>query len=199
MTETFAARHDRGRGIPSFPPLPYFPEAALKALAGTDAIVCVGVREPVAVFAVPGLPSQLAPDGATRVVLGPGREGEILQALAEDACGRSRLDSSEVQPAPAPTWDQGALVDAMSLGAVVAAQLTEGSVVIEEAATNGHGYSRVAASGEPHVSLGLTGGAIGMGLPLAVGAAVARPGAEVAAAGGRQRDVHEPGAVDHGP
>jgi acetolactate synthase-1/2/3 large subunit len=64
-------------------------------------------------------------------------------------------------------------ITARSIGALVAAILEEGSVVIDEGATNSFGYVRTAAAAAPHIALGLTGGAIGIGLPLAVGAAVA--------------------------
>gem|GEM_PF-4808768 len=58
----------------------------------------------------------------------------------------------------------------------------------------------------PHVRLAprhdwlcLTGGAIGQGLPLATGAAVACPDRRVLSRGRRQCDVHPPVAVDAGP
>jgi acetolactate synthase-1/2/3 large subunit len=59
--------------------------------------------------------------------------------------------------------------------------MPEHAIVIEEAATSGFGYTTKAPSGSAHTALGLTGGAIGMGLPLALGAAVAAPDRRVIA------------------
>ncbi len=61
----------------------------------------------------------------------------------------------------------------------IAHWLPEGAVVIDEAATSGlapYGFTTNAA---PHDYLGLTGGSIGWGLPVAVGAAVACPDRKV--------------------
>ena len=68
-----------------------------------------------------------------------------------------------------------------SIGAIVASLIEEDGVVVQEAATHGYGYERSAASALPHLSLALTGGAIGIGLPLAVGASLGRPGRRVIA------------------
>jgi acetolactate synthase-1/2/3 large subunit len=54
-------------------------------------------------------------------------------------------------------------------------------VVVDEGATSGLFYGLTAENAEPHVALALTGGAIGQGLPVAVGAAVACPERKVIA------------------
>jgi acetolactate synthase-1/2/3 large subunit len=53
--------------------------------------------------------------------------------------------------------------------------------VVDEAATSGLAWTLQAAGAPPHTALGLTGGAIGQGLPCAVGAALACPGRRVIA------------------
>jgi acetolactate synthase-1/2/3 large subunit len=61
-----------------------------------------------------------------------------------------------------------------SLGAAVAATLPENAVVVDESITSGGGLTALATAPR-HSLLTLTGGAIGPGLPVATGAAVAAP------------------------
>ena len=72
-------------GCRSCAPLPYPPEPALEALAGTDHLVLVGARRPVAFFAYPGLPGTFAPPGcAVHVLAEPGEDATAaLLALAD--------------------------------------------------------------------------------------------------------------------
>ena len=178
FTETFASCQDRGRDVPRFPPLPYFPEAAAKALSGTDVLVSVGAHEPVAIFDTPGTPGRLAPLDATRVAFDLNGDAEILEAIADEAGATEIPALVMMQPF---AWEDGDAVSAESIGAIVAGQIEEDGVLVQEAATNGYGYERSAASAAPHISLALTGGAIGIGLPLAVGAAIGQPGRRVIA------------------
>lgn len=169
FTQTFTARIERGRGIPTFPAVPYFPEAAVSALAETTTMVTVGAPEPVANFAFPGVPGRLTPESAVRYDF-TGSDPETVLASIVDHLDAPEFAIPEAQLAEyAPTER----ITARSIGAIVAASLEEGSVVVDEGATSSYGYVRTAAAAAPHMALGLTGGAIGIGLPLAVGAAVA--------------------------
>jgi acetolactate synthase-1/2/3 large subunit len=53
--------------------------------------------------------------------------------------------------------------------------MPEGAIVCDDAVTSGTGVAAGTATARPHEVLALTGGAIGIGLPLAIGAAVAAP------------------------
>ena len=64
---------------------------------------------------------------------------------------------------------------AVSAAEAVGALLPEGAIVVDEAVTNRVFMFSETAGAPRHDWLGLTGGAIGQGLPLAVGAAVAAP------------------------
>jgi acetolactate synthase-1/2/3 large subunit len=57
--------------------------------------------------------------------------------------------------------------------------MPEGSVICDDAVTSGGGVAGATMTARPHEVLALTGGAIGSGLPLAVGAAVAVPDRKV--------------------
>jgi acetolactate synthase-1/2/3 large subunit len=76
---------------------------------------------------------------------------------------------------PAPSVPPDGPLTADAIGAVVGAALPEGAVVVDESITAGLGLVAGTAGAAPHDWLGHTGGAIGQGLPVATGAAVAAP------------------------
>jgi acetolactate synthase-1/2/3 large subunit len=173
MTETFAARIERGVGIPSPARLPYFPEQAIAAFGATKNIVLAGAKSPVAFFGYQNLPSSLIPKGCQADLLARPEEDVVaaLEALA-DAIGAAPYAPS---PAPKrPALPTGKL-DPASLGAALTALQPEGAIIVDESATSGGPYGAMAPSAPPHTCLALTGGAIGQGLPTATGAAVACP------------------------
>ena len=160
--------------------MPYFPEQAQPALAEVEHLVLIGTRAPVAFFGYPGGVSTIAPAGCVvhEVASAAGDVVAALEALA-DAIGAPR--SPSLPPAPErPSAPSGAL-DAGSLGAALAACQPEGAIIVDEAATSGFGYGAVSEGCPDHSLLGLTGGAIGQGLPCATGAAVACPDRPVVA------------------
>jgi acetolactate synthase-1/2/3 large subunit len=177
---TFLSRLERGVGLPAFDQLPYFPEQAAEALAPFSDVVLAGAREPVAFFGYPDQPSRLLPEGCRPALLAhPSDDVEgALEALAERvgaAASGGRL-ATAARPDP-PT---GAL-SVGSLGQALASRLPEHAVVMNEAATSGLAFSALTRGCPPHTMLALTGGAIGQGLPCAVGAAIACPDRRVVA------------------
>ena len=173
LCETFPARLPRGAGLPFVRPLPYPPEPALEALAGTAHLVLAGAREPVAFFAYPGLPGTFAPeDCAVHVLAEPGQDATAaLEALAELVAP----DADPVVSAPSrPDLPRGPIT-VQSLADVLGALLPEDAIVVDEALTSGRALAAATAGCPRHDWLTLTGGAIGQGLPSATGAAVACP------------------------
>jgi len=181
LSETFPARLERGAGLPRTERLPYFPEQASDFLAPIDAIVLAGAREPVAFFGYPDTASRLAP--ATATIASVAERGEDVAIALERLA-----DALDAPAVPAGTPDF-ALPDApgpgpldpTSVGALLARSQPEGAIVVDEGATTSLPYTLAADAAPPHTLLGLTGGAIGQGLPVAVGAAVACPDRKVIA------------------
>ena len=180
ITETFFARQARGVGRVATERLAYFGEAATEQLAGTDLMVLAGTKAPVSFFAYPDKPSVLAPQSATQCTL-VDRDGDALDALQRlaDHLEAPAAPVVVAEPADYPLVD-GA-IDATELGKVIANRLPEHAVVCDEGATNGLGAFLLTANAPPHDWLTLTGGAIGQGLPLAIGAAIACPEQKVIA------------------
>jgi acetolactate synthase-1/2/3 large subunit len=172
--ETFPARLARGAGLPAVERLPYLAELAKGQLEGLRHLLLADARAPVSFFAYPGKPSYLVPEGCEVTVLADGDDdvAAALEALAEAV--DAGADSTAAQPAARPGRPAGELT-AESVAQALGALLPEGAIVSDEANTSGIYMTGPTAGAPPHDWLTLTGGAIGQGLPLAVGAAVACP------------------------
>ncbi|HET6391827.1 MAG TPA: acetolactate synthase large subunit [Blastococcus sp.] len=173
MSETFPARAARGAGLPDLTRLPYPPEMAIAALAGTKHLVLAGAESPVHFFAYPGVPGTPVPGDCTvHVLAAPGEDAvAALRALAEKAAPDAEPELLEAERPELPTGP----LDPRSMAAVIGALLPERAIVVDEALTSGVGLSELTAGAPRHDWLSLTGGAIGDGLPMALGAAVACP------------------------
>jgi acetolactate synthase-1/2/3 large subunit len=176
--DTFAPRLERGAGRVVIDRLPYFAEQLVETLSSFEQLVLVGATPPVAFFAYPGKPSWCSPDGATILHLSHPHEDGV-EALAEvaDTLG---APTRELAVAPLALADHPTgRFDQFTIGQVIARLLPAGAIVSDEAATSGLGPALALATAAPHDVLSLTGGAIGQGLPLAAGAAVACPDRKV--------------------
>ena len=174
MCETFPARLERGAGLPELTRLAYLGEMAAQQLAGTRHLVLVDAKSPVSFFAYPGKPSDLVPEGCEVHVLATGSDdvAGALEALAL-AVG-APVDAAVLRSPARPEAPSGPLTP-RGVGDVLGRLLPEGAIVSDEANTSGV-YATKATAGAPrHDWLCLTGGAIGQGLPVAVGAAIACP------------------------
>jgi acetolactate synthase-1/2/3 large subunit len=173
LCETFPARLERGAGIPAVDRLAYLAELAGAQLAGTRHLILAGAAEPVSFFAYPGKPSLLTPaECQVHTLAVPGEDvAGALAALADLAVpGAAPVPAQPARPG-LPDGD----LTAETAAAVIGALLPEGAIVSDEANTSGLWLPAATAGAPPHDWLTLTGGAIGQGLPLATGAAIACP------------------------
>ncbi len=170
--DTFPARVERGATHAVLERLPYFPEQALAALAGCQTLILAGARTPVAFFGYPGQPSVLLPEGCTALTLARPEE-DVAGALVAVADLLPRAPARP-QTASRPAVPDGRL-DPVRLGLTLAALQPEGAIVVDEALTSVGPWFGAASAAPAHTLLALTGGAIGAGLPLATGAALACP------------------------
>ncbi len=181
LSETFPARLQRGAGRVAPERLAYLAEMAVAQLDGLAHLVVVDAKSPVSFFAYPDKPSDLVPDGVQVHTLA--QHGEDARAALEALAAELGVDAGAaptVSPGrPAPP-DSGPLT-ADALGLAVGAFLPEDVIVADESNTSGLFISAATAGAPPHDWLTLTGGSIGIGLPLAVGAAVACPDRKVLA------------------
>jgi acetolactate synthase-1/2/3 large subunit len=176
FAETFPRLSCRGGGLPDLDRLPYFPEVAIEILDQYDAVVCVGVPEPISYFGYEGIPSRLA-------------ERDRLVSLAEvgdDVAGAlAALADALKAPAYVPTRigiELPAPEEALSpqsVGRVLAAALPDDCIVSVEGGTCGYPFFTASANAARHRVMTNTGGAIGQGLPVGFGAALAERGCRV--------------------
>jgi acetolactate synthase I/II/III large subunit len=172
LCETFPTRLRRGAGVPAVERLAYFAEAAQEQLAGAQHLILAGATSPVSFFAYPGKASDLVPDGCQVHVLAEHRSAAAaLEQLADELAPATR---PQLAAASRPELPTGALTS-MSACAVIGAVLPEQAVIVDESNTAGVMLASATAGSPAHDVLTLTGGAIGYGLPAAVGAAVAAP------------------------
>lgn len=178
LCETFPTRLERGAGIPAVERLAYLAEFAAMQMGGLRHLVLVDAKAPVSFFAYPDKPSYLVPDGCEVHVLAGGGDDVTgaLEALAE-AIG-APADGAVPQGAGRPDTPTGPL-SADTVAQAVGALLPEGAIVSDEANTSGLSAPGHTAGAPPHDWLCLSGGAIGQGLPVATGAAVACPDRKV--------------------
>ena len=172
LCETFPTRLERGVGIPAVERLAYFAEAATAQLDGAKHLVLAGAKSPVSFFAYPGMPSDLVPAGCEVHMLAEYTgAADALTALADEIAPGT---VAAVTPASRPQLPSGALTSA-SAADVIGALLPERAIVVDESNTSGVLLPQATAGAPAHDWLTLTGGAIGYGIPTAVGAAVAAP------------------------
>ncbi len=176
--DTFPSRLERGAGLPSVARMNYFAELAADELKDTQHLILVGTKSPAAFFAYPGKPSDLVAPGCKVYTLATPAEDaiEALEHLAE-AVGAPKT-GYRVEPARRSDKPTGALTSA-AVGTAIGALLPEHAIVVDEGNTEGIFTPYYTVGAPRHDWLFNTGGSIGLGLPLATGAAVACPGRKV--------------------
>jgi acetolactate synthase-1/2/3 large subunit len=176
-----AARWERGAGRVAPLAVPYPIDLAIAAFKPFSTVILIGGRTPVGFFAYPGKPGDLLPEGCAVIDLA-GVEHDLHKAL--DALA-GEVGASAMKAAGIGDYTAGGLAmptgpltpDAMSV--MIARAVPENVIVCEEILTSIGRLAALAPTMAPHDYLPLTGGSIGIGIPLATGAAVACPGRKV--------------------
>ncbi len=175
----YAARTTRGAHIPAIERIPYFPENAQALLADVERLVLVEARPPVSFFGYPGLRSTLAPEKCIFDLMASENQDGVgaLEWLA-DELGAPPVETPST---PRPDLPRGEPLTAGTLGRALGALLPEGTIVSDESVSSAEAIWPHLAGAAMHDHLPVTGGSIGQGLPVAVGAALACPFRKVVA------------------
>jgi len=174
LAETFPTRIERGAGLPYIERLAYLAELATVQLTDVEQLILVDAKAPVSFFAYPGKKSYLVPDTCqVHTLVAP--DQDILASLNKlnDAVGASQAEP-KLQPAKRPGRPRGKLT-AEKVCKAVGELMPENAIIVDEGITSSLMLSVMTAGAPRHDMITLTGGAIGQGLPNAVGAAVACP------------------------
>ncbi|MGV8951915.1 MAG: acetolactate synthase large subunit [Cypionkella sp.] len=180
LAPCLAARIRRGAGAVKFERLAYVVQENVAVLAGISTLVLCGTQEPTSFFAYPNKPSLPAPPECRILPLGSIEDdtGWTLHALAEALGVTAALGEADLVQIDLPKLATGAMSLA-KIGQSFAALLPENAIVVDEAITSSQAFALPSVAARGHDWLAVTGGAIGFGLPAAVGAAVACPDRKV--------------------
>ena len=177
----YLARMECAGGRYTPPRLAYFPEPAEAALAGLKHLILVESPPPISFFGYPNRRSYLAPeDCQVHVLAALEEDGAAALAALVRECGVEHREPP-VNTAPPTELPRGAELTPDTIGRALAALLPSGSIISEEAVSSAEAVMRPLAAAAAFDHLPVTGGSIGQGLPVAVGAAVACPGRKVIA------------------
>jgi acetolactate synthase-1/2/3 large subunit len=178
LSERAPARMERGAGIPATEFIPYFPRQALDLLSKYQAVVLAGAGEPVTFFGWQGYESRLLNDNQDicRIKAVDKSLPQALENLADalEAPGSVDAAAAGFSQVERPEFPQGMLT-AQNACLILAALQPEHAIIVNESITSGAAYFPLGPGLPPHTLLMLPGGAIGYGMPCAVGAAIACP------------------------
>lgn len=177
FSPTFPARVEAGPELPLVNRLPYFPEQILELLAPVRRLVLVGAERPVSFFAYRNVPSDLAP--ASCEVVRVAHRHEDVQGALENLAAALDAGAPELPQGRRPDLPAGPL-NVRGISAILAARVPDDAIVAVDSGGGGAAYPALQRCVR-HTWLNLTGGAIGQGGPVAVGAALACPGRQTIA------------------
>lgn len=172
------ARMSRGQGRVDVSRVPYPIAQARPALADIEVLILLGANPPASFFAYPEQPNMMAPDNCEIVALASRDDDSpaALKALADELnANKETVQIASRDSLVVPDGD----LNADLVMQTVAALLPDNAVLCDESVSSGRQLFKFTAQAAPHDYLQITGGAIGIGSPLAAGAAVGSPGRKV--------------------
>lgn len=180
LGETFPTRMERGAGLPPIERIAYLAELAGVQMADIKHLILVDCKAPVSFFAYPGKKSYLVPDTCQVHTLVSAEQDTTasLDKLARVLGASNAIPS--LQPTQQPGRPRGRLT-AEKVCKAVGHLLPENAIIVDESITSGLMLSAMTAGAPRHDLITLTGGAIGQGMPNAIGAAIACPQRSVVA------------------
>ena len=180
LSEIFPSYHlSRGEGRPHVDPIPYEYEICLKFLQPFEQLIFVGALFPVATFAYKNKPVMKSPPGCDLFTMSS-VEQDLTAALRSLADAAGAADAAAFrQPRTEASAPSGELT-AETIGQTLCMLMPENAILSDEAATNGTPIFAATKGARPHDYIApVNGGAIGGGMPLALGAAIACPDRKV--------------------
>jgi len=180
LSETFPSFHlSRGEARPPVDLIPYEYEVCVKFLESFEQLIFVGALFPVATFAYKNKPTMKSPPGCELFAMASVNEdldaalGSLTEATGASSAVVPRHPRTE---AKAPSGE----LTAVTIGQTLCMLMPEGAILVDEAATNGSPVFEATKGARAHDYLNpVNGGAIGGGLPMALGAAIACPDRKV--------------------
>ena len=172
------SRCDRGVGRPYVERVPYFPNDALKFFTKFKTMVLCDAAAPVAQFGYEDGISSTVPETTTVHEFNFGHMLDAANRLLAQLLSRPGAPSKpppapRVAHGPAPNTD-GKLTPSKMCHLIAELQPKD-CIIVDESLTSGGSYWAASAARGEFTHLALTGGAIGQGMPCALGASIACP------------------------
>jgi acetolactate synthase I/II/III large subunit len=172
------ARIERGAGRVAIERTPAPVDEGVAAFAHAKHVILIGAKTPTPMFGYPGKPDFLV-DPAVEIIALTAPTDDLAATLNELATRLNARDEAPViEPRTAIDIPSGKLTPNAVLQ-TVSALMPEHAIIVDESVTAGRAFFPISRNAAPHDYLQLTGGAIGEGIPLATGAAVACKGRKV--------------------
>ncbi|MEN9378179.1 MAG: hypothetical protein RL710_3336, partial [Pseudomonadota bacterium] len=183
FAEVFPTRIERGAGLPPVERIAYLAELASVQLSGLDHLILVDAKAPVSFFAYPGKKSYLVPEGCQLHTLAAFTQ-DVIGSLDKLAKAVNAGQTKPVLQAPRRPGRPRGKFTADKVCKAIGQLMPDNAILVDEAQTSGIMLPMYTAGAPRHDVITLTGGAIGQGLPNAVGAAIACPDRKVIALAG---------------
>jgi acetolactate synthase-1/2/3 large subunit len=181
MAPMMVPRIERGAGTTALQQQLYVVDQNVELLKDTSVMVLCGSNAPVCFFAYPGKPSvPTPPDCLIHPLCDPTMDIEYSLTSLADRVGALGMKAENRVALNVPDLPHGQLT-VETMAQAIGALMPEDAIVVNESITAGFPIGMATAQTRPHETLITTGGAIGAGLPTAVGAAVAQPDRKVLA------------------
>jgi len=175
LTATSNPKLERGAGCVQIARVPYPVDQACERLQHYRHIILVAAKPPVGFFAYPDKPSKLWPEHCEFVTLADRHQDTLgaLEWLCDELGARDQkpVAVETYSPPDLPTGD----LSGDKIARTVAALMPENSIISDESVSLGREFFSIINNVVPHTWLQIMGGAIGLGMPMATGAAVACP------------------------
>ncbi len=180
LCEIFPSYHlSRGEGRLPVDPIPYEFEVCLKFLEPFEQLIFVGALFPVATFAYKNKPAMKSPPGCDLFVMSS-VEQDLTAALSSLAEATGATDTAAPHQTRTEASAPSGELTAENIGQTLCMLMPDNAILSDEAATNGGPIFVATKGARAHDYIApVNGGAIGGGLPLALGAAIACPDRKV--------------------
>ncbi|MBR0696342.1 acetolactate synthase large subunit [Bradyrhizobium lablabi] len=176
LSETFPSFSlARGEGRPIVEIIPYFLETGLEFLKDFEQLIFVGALSPVVTFAYRNKPT-LKSEPRCALFTMASADQDLLAALESLAKATGSTAAETMRRTRRSTAVPTGELTAEAIGQTLCALMPENAILVDEAATNGSKIFAATEGARSHDFLSpVNGGAIGGGLPMALGAAIACP------------------------
>jgi acetolactate synthase-1/2/3 large subunit len=176
LAHSFIRRIERGGDRPVIDRVPYAVAPARAMFADIQVIVLVAAARPV--FAFAGTDGLSGPEAKGTQFLALGSPGDDLERALGELCDRlaaAPYHSTVMRRAAVRPEVATGSITPDAFGQSLAALLPHDAIVVDEGISFGRSVFFATKHAPQHDWLQLTGGAIGCGMPLAIGAAISAP------------------------